>query len=129
MRQIRPKMTRHFDEDLAAFEREEELLRTPPGPENCSEKKKRLFRPLPAAEYQTSQVALQQQVTSPNQHLKALPKVFGVQPTVEAKVYKQRIPSVPTSLKSAQKCWQAKRASFAKKFVFCSKKLLFEPFW
>ena len=129
MRQIRPKMTRHFDEDLAAFEREEELLRTPPGPENCSEKKKRLFRPLPAAEYQTSQVALQQQVTSPNQHLKALPKVFGVQPTVEAKVYKQRIPNVPTSLKLAQKCWQAKHASFAKKFVFCSKKLLFEPFW
>jgi len=96
MRQIRPKMTRHFDEDLAAFEREEELLRTPPGPENCSEKKKRLFRPLPAAEYQTSQVALQQQVTSPNQHLKALPKVFGVQPTVEAKVIRhvgrERVP-------------------------------------
>lgn len=81
MRQIRPKVTRHFDDDLAAFEREEELLRTPE-----SEKKKRLFRPLPAAEYQTSQVALQQQVTSPNQHLKALPKVFGVHPTVEAKV-------------------------------------------
>ena len=35
---------------------------------------------------------------------------------------------VPTSLEYAQNCLRAKRASFTKKIVFCSKKLLFEPF-
>ena len=35
---------------------------------------------------------------------------------------------VPTSLGYVQKCLRAKRASFTKKNVFCSKKLLFEPF-
>ena len=87
MRQIRPKATRHFDDDLAAFEREEELLRTPE-----SEKKKRMFKPLPMAKYQTSKVALEQQVTSPNRALKALPKVFGIEPSVEAKVLRKIIP-------------------------------------
>ena len=39
-----------------------------------------------------------------------------------------QLPGVPTSLESAQKCLRAKRASFTKKFVFRSKKLLFQPF-
>ena len=82
MRQIRPKATKHFDDDLAAFEREEELLRTPE-----SEKKKRMFKPLPMANYEASKVATLERVTSPNhQKLKALPKVFGITPSVEAKV-------------------------------------------
>ena len=82
MRQIRPKTTKHFDDDLAAFEREEELLRTSPE----SEKKKRLFKPLPMAEYKSSRVALEQRVTSPSSGpMKALPK-FGMTPSVEAKV-------------------------------------------
>ena len=81
MRQIRPKTTKHFDDDLAAFERKEELLRTPPE----SEKKKRLFKPLPMAEYKSSRVALEQRVTSPREPMKALPK-FGITPSVEAKV-------------------------------------------
>ena len=82
MRQIRPKATKHFDDDLAAFEREEELLRTPE-----SEKKKRMFKPLPIANYESSKVATLERVTSPNhQKMKALPKVFGITPSVEAKV-------------------------------------------
>ena len=40
-----------------------------------------------------------------------------------------QLPAVPTSLESAQKCLRAKRASFTKKFVFRSKKLLFQPFF
>ena len=35
---------------------------------------------------------------------------------------------VPTSLECTQKCLRAKRASFTKKFVLCSKKLLIQPF-
>ena len=36
---------------------------------------------------------------------------------------------VPTSLECTQKCLRAKRASFTKKIVFRSKKLLFQPFF
>ena len=38
------------------------------------------------------------------------------------------IQGVPTSLECTQKCLRAKRASFTKKIVFRSKKLLFQPF-
>ena len=34
----------------------------------------------------------------------------------------------PTSLGYTKKCLRVKRATFTKKIVFCSKKLLFEPF-
>ena len=40
IRQIRPKATKHFDDDLAAFERDEELCKSPP-----SLQEKRLFKP------------------------------------------------------------------------------------
>ena len=40
----------------------------------------------------------------------------------------KQLQGVPTSLGYVQKCLQAKRATFTKKFVFRSKKLLFEPF-
>ena len=39
-----------------------------------------------------------------------------------------KVQGVPTSLEYAQLCLRAKRATFTNKFVFCSKKLLFEPF-
>ena len=45
------------------------------------------------------------------------------------KVVSKQLQGVPTSLGYVQKCLQAKRATFTKKFVFRSKKLLFEPFW
>ena len=80
VRQIRPKATRHFDDDLAAFEREEELLRKTPNSE-----KKRMFKPLPMAEYRSSKVAIEQQMPSSGAG-KSLSKAFGITPTVEAKV-------------------------------------------
>ena len=38
------------------------------------------------------------------------------------------VQGVPTCLEYCPKSLRAKRASFTKKFVFCSKKLLFQPF-
>lgn len=81
VRQIRPKTTKHFDDDLAAFERDELRCQTP------TEEKKRMFKPLPMAEYKSSKVALEQRVQNDKENdMKALPKVFGITPTVEAKV-------------------------------------------
>ena len=61
VRQIRPKVTKHFDDDLAAFERDEELCRsTPPSKNSDLSEKKRMFKPLPVAEYKSSKVALEQ---------------------------------------------------------------------
>jgi hypothetical protein len=78
VRQIRPKASRHFDDELAAFERDEEALRTP------ESEKKRMFKPLPMAEYKTSRIAFEQQI--PSSDMKQLPKAFGIENTVEATV-------------------------------------------
>ena len=86
VRQIRPKVTKHFDDDLAAFERDEELCRsTPPSKNSDLSEKKRMFKPLPVAEYKSSKVALEQKVQG-SEEMKSLPKVFGMNPSVEAKV-------------------------------------------
>ena len=84
VRQIRPKATRHFDDDLAAFERDEELCNKQPT--LPLEGNKRQFKPLPMAEYKSSKVALEQKMPSATDEFKSLPKVFGIAPSVEAKV-------------------------------------------
>ena len=81
VRQIRPKITKNIDDELAMFERDEELCRNTPTPE-----KKRMFKPLPMAEYRSSKVALEQKMPSTSSDVQSLPKVFGVSPSVEAKV-------------------------------------------
>ena len=74
-----------LDDDLAAFERDEEMCKSSP-----SEKieKKRMFKPIPRAEYTSSRVAFEQPVSSPNNgnEMATLPKVFGMAPTVQATV-------------------------------------------
>lgn len=94
VRQIRPKATKHFDDELAAFEREEQF---------CHQEeveKKRMFQPLPMKEYKSSRVALEQPVHSGKDEPKPLPKVFGVSPTVEAKVNSKSIIFVPIFTRS-----------------------------
>ena len=86
VRQIRPKATKHFDDDLAAFERDEELCNKQPILPMTMEGNKRQFKPLPMAEYKSSKVALEQKMPSATDEFKSLPKVFGIAPSVEAKV-------------------------------------------
>ena len=84
MRQIRPKNIKRLDDDLAAFERDEEMCKTSP----AEKEKKRMFKPIPRAEYTSSRVAFEQPVSSPNNgdEMATLPKVFGMAPTVQATV-------------------------------------------
>ena len=88
IRQIRPKATKHFDDDLAAFERDEETCsnQQPILSQSEGRVKKRQFKPLPMAAYKPSKVAFEQNVPSAKDEFKPLPKVFGMGPTVEAKV-------------------------------------------
>ena len=88
IRQIRPKATKHFDDDLAAFERDEETCsnQQPMLSQSEGRVKKRQFKPLPMAAYKPSKVAFEQNVPSAKDEFKPLPKVFGMGPTVEAKV-------------------------------------------
>ena len=88
IRQIRPKATKHFDDDLAAFERDEETCsnQQPVLSQSEGRVKKRQFKPLPMAAYKPSKVAFEQNVPSAKDEFKPLPKVFGMGPTVEAKV-------------------------------------------
>ena len=88
VRQIRPKTTKHFDDDLAAFERDEEIINN----QQClipqiekTKTTKRQFKPLPMATYKSSKVAFEQQMPSAQDELKPLP-TFGIAPTVEAKI-------------------------------------------
>ena len=107
VRQIHPKATRNFEEDLALLDRGDEdktpfkrlfkplpftkasrdlVEDSPVSDEDRSTPVKRLFKPLPMAEYKSSRVALEQQMPSRDDHMRALPKVFGITPSVEAKV-------------------------------------------
>ena len=88
IRQIKPKATKHFDDDLAAFERDEETCsnQQPILSQSEGRVKKRQFKPLPMAAYKPSKVAFEQNVPSAKDEFKPLPKVFGMGPTVEAKV-------------------------------------------
>merc|ERR1719219_2159885 len=69
VRQIRPKVAKV--QDLADFVTEQPI-----------QEKKRYFKPLPMAEYRSSRVALEQQIPSKDDDMKALPKVFGMAPSV-----------------------------------------------
>ena len=82
------KATKHFDDDLAAFERDEETCsnQQPILSQSEGRVKKRQFKPLPMAAYKPSKVAFEQNVPSAKDEFKPLPKVFGMGPTVEAKV-------------------------------------------
>ena len=83
VRQIHPKASKHFDDDLAAFERDEELCKSP----SPMKEPKKMFKPLPMAQYKSSRVALEQQVPSSESEAKPLPK-FGLEETVQARVWK-----------------------------------------
>jgi len=88
VRQIRPKTTKRFDDDLAAFERDEELCNNQQSvtPQiKKTETNKRQFKPLPMATYKSSKVAFEQQIPSTQDEMKPLP-TFGIAPTVEAKI-------------------------------------------
>merc|ERR1739848_365353 len=71
VRQIRPKTAK--DEDMTDFETERPIVM-----------EKRMFKPLPFANYRSSSVALEQQMPSKHDDMKALPKAFGMAPSVEA---------------------------------------------
>lgn len=90
MRQIRAKPTRHFDDELRAFELEEEEK------ENKIEPPKRIFPPLPFVDYKSSRMALEQELQGNVEPPKLLPKAFGTTNTVEAIVVKhmgrERVP-------------------------------------
>ena len=81
IRHVRPKATKDLDDELAAFERDEELCVKSPSPE-----KKRLFKPIPMAEYKSSKVAFEEPVSSGGENFKTLPPKFGMEPTVQATV-------------------------------------------
>ncbi len=86
--QIRPKATKHF-EDEVEMQQERLDMRTPPveSEANGTPGFKRMFAPLPVADYRSSRVALEQQLPTEAEP-KLLPKAFGTTNTVEAKVYK-----------------------------------------
>ena len=120
VRQIRPKATRHFDDDLAAFEREEELLRKTPNTKTPNSEKKRMFKPLPMAEYRSSKVAIEQQMPSSGAG-KSLSKAFGITPTVEAKV--------SILLKYLDFCTEWYGNCLNNRFIFRSMAPLYPPGW
>ncbi len=86
VRQIRPKTVKHFDEEveLESGSPQDAHGVNAAGTSGTTERK-RLFAPLPMADYKSSEVMLEQQMPAGSEP-KALPKAFGTANTVEAKV-------------------------------------------
>ena len=87
---FRPKATSDLEPELRALQefedREKELLNENVPEEESVRPKKRYFRPLPEAEYRSSRVAIEKEISSAEP--KDLPKKFMTESTTEAVVSK-----------------------------------------
>ena len=80
MKHIRPKTSKFLD-----FEIQDAVNHQNSPSPKTSQAAKKIFAPLPAANYCSSKVAVQIPV-APDTELKELPRAFGVTNTVQAKV-------------------------------------------
>ena len=81
VKQIRPKVSKFLDFEFEGISLEENK----PSPAGVNHPKKKIFQPLPAAQYRPSKMSVKIPV-APDETHKELPKAFGIVNAVQATV-------------------------------------------